>query len=127
MRTGITLMSYPILLFIEAFLVMWASAWGGVLLHKRRPELQTEDREDYGVILAAALTLLGLIIGFTFSMAVTRYDLRKTYEEEEANAIGTEYLRAELLPAEGAGKVRSLLVSYLGKRIEYYNEGRDAD
>jgi hypothetical protein len=127
MRTGITLMSYPLLMFVEAFLVMWASAWGGVLLHKRKPELPSEDREDYSVILAASLTLLGLIIGFTFSMAVTRYDLRKTYEEEEANAIGTEYLRAELLPAEEAGKIRALLSTYLDKRIEYYNEGRDAD
>ena len=118
-------MSYPILLFAEAFLLMWAAAWAGVLLHKIRPDLQSEDREDYGVVLAASLTLLGLIIGFTFSMAVTRYDLRKTFEEEEANAIGTEYLRAELLPAEDAGKIRSLLVSYLDKRIQYYNEGRD--
>ena len=125
MRTGITVMSYPILLCVASFLLMWASAWAGVLLHKRRPELQAEDREDFGVILAATLTLLGLIIGFTFSMAVTRYDLRKTYEEEEANAIGTEYLRAELLPAEDAGKVRALLVAYLGKRIEYYTERRD--
>ena len=40
---------------------------------------------------AATLTLLGLIIGFSFSMAIGRYDLRRTYEEAEANAIGTEY------------------------------------
>ena len=55
----------------------------------------------------ATLTLLGLIIGFSFSMAITRYDLRKNYEEAEANAIGTEYVRAGLLPAadaaDGAG------------------------
>jgi hypothetical protein len=50
-------------------------------------------REDFGVILAATLTLLGLIIGFSFSMAVGRYDQRKNYQEEEANAIGTELVR----------------------------------
>jgi hypothetical protein len=46
------------------------------------------------------MTLLALIIGFTFSMAVSRYDQRRTLEEAEANAIGTEYLRADLLPAD---------------------------
>jgi hypothetical protein len=40
-------------------------------------------------VLTATLTLLALIVGFTFSMAVSRYDLRKNYEEAEANAIGT--------------------------------------
>jgi hypothetical protein len=68
----------------------------------------------------ATLTLLGLIIGFTFSMALGRYDQRKNYEEEEANAIGTEYLRADLLPAADAAKVRSLLSSYLDQRKLFY-------
>ena len=53
-------------------------------------------------VLAATLTLLGLIIGFSFSMAISRYDQRKNYEEAEANAIGTEYVRADLLPAADA-------------------------
>ena len=65
-------------------------------------------------------TLLGLIIGFTFSMALTRYDQRKNYEEEEANAIGTEYVRADLLPQAEATRVRELLVSYLEQRILFY-------
>src|SRR4051812_21453820 len=120
MRTGITLMSYPLLMFVEAFLVMWASAWGGVLLHKRKPELPSEDREDYSVILSASLTLLGLIIGFTFSMAITRYDLRKHYEETEANAIGTEFVRADLLPADETPKLQDLLRTYLGVRVRFY-------
>ena len=59
---------------------------------RRRRKLEVES-EDFGIILAAALTLLGLIISFTFSMAVNRYDQRKNYEEAEANAIGTEYVR----------------------------------
>jgi hypothetical protein len=63
-------------------------------------------REDFSVILSATLTLLGLLIGFSFSMAISRYDERKNYEEAEANAIGTEYVRADLLPAADAAKVR---------------------
>jgi len=79
-----------------------------------------EERGDYGVLLAAMLTLLGLIIGFSFSMAGSRYDQRKNLEEEEANAIGTEYARADLLPADSVEKVRGLLRSYLEQRILFY-------
>ena len=77
-------------------------------------------RDDFGFILAATLTLLGLIIGFSFSMATSRYDQRKKYEEEEANAIGTEYLRADLLPDADAARARELLRNYLHERILFY-------
>jgi hypothetical protein len=66
------------------------------------------------------LTLLALIIGFSFSMAVGRYDQRKNYEEEEANAIGTEYVRTDFLPADSAEKVRQLLIQYLDQRLVFY-------
>jgi hypothetical protein len=68
----------------------------------------------------AILTLLGLIIGFTFSMATTRYDQRKNLEEEEANAIGTEYVRVDFLPAEDAARVKELLRRYTELRVEFY-------
>jgi hypothetical protein len=51
---------------------------------------------------------------------VGRYDQRKNYEEEEANAIGTEYVRTDLLPPADAAKVRTLLREYLDVRIVYY-------
>ena len=53
-------------------------------------------------------------------MAIARYDLRKNYEEAEANAIGTAYVRAELLPAPDAAKVRELLRRYLDQRVLFY-------
>ena len=53
-------------------------------------------------------------------MAVGRYDQRKLYEEEEANAIGTEYVRSELLPAAEGENVRRLLREYLNQRILFY-------
>ena len=93
----------------------------GVWCAKRRRLVEGEAREDFGVIQAATLTLLALIIGFTFSMALNRYDQRKNYEEEEANAIGTEYARAGLLPAADAAKVRALLLAYLDQRIAFYD------
>jgi hypothetical protein len=66
------------------------------------------------------LTLLSLLIGFSLSMAIGRYDQRKNYEEEEANAIGTEYVRADLLRQPDAANIKELLAKYLDQRIEYY-------
>jgi len=71
-------------------------------------------------VVGATLTLLGLLIGFTFSMAVSRYDQRKNFEEAEANAIGTEYVRADLLPASAGTRVRELLREYTDQRVLFY-------
>ncbi len=83
------LLNYPVLVFALSFFALWISARIGAALRRRRPDITDGGREDFGVILAATLTLLGLIIGFSFSMAIGRYDQRKNLEEEEANAIGT--------------------------------------
>ena len=112
-------MNYPRVFFLVSFLLLWLAAQFGTVLRRRRA-LKDEEREDFGVVQAATLTLLGLIIGFTFSMAISRYDQRKTYEEEEANAIGTEYVRAELLPTANAAAVRAQLKRYLDLRIAFY-------
>jgi len=111
---------YPILVFVISFFVLWGSVQIGAFFHRRQRKLEEEIRGDFGVILAAGLTLLGLIIGFSFSMAISRYDQRKNYEEAEANAIGTEYVRADLLPAADAAKVRALLRNYLDQRVLFY-------
>jgi len=114
------ILHFPPLIFACCFVLLWLSTLIGDSLRKRLRPLQAEERSDFGVVLAAALTLLGLIIGFTFSMALSRYDQRKTYEAEEANAIGTEYGRATLLPASDAARVRDLLRSYLDQRVRFY-------
>lgn len=103
-----------------------AAQFGFSLLRKWRP-LDEEAREEFGVIQAATLTLLGLIIGFSFSMAVGRYDQRKNLEAAEANAIGTEFVRADLLPQADAAKVRVLLKRYLDQRILFYMARDDDD
>jgi hypothetical protein len=114
------LTDYPFLVLALALLVLWLSAQIGSALLRRRRNLEEEVRENFGVVLGATLTLLGLIIGFSFSMAVSRYDQRKNYEEAEANAIGTEYIRADLLPAADGARVRALLRTYLDQRILFY-------
>jgi hypothetical protein len=114
---------YPLLVFVLSLFVLWLSAWTGASFLRKRRTLQDDVREEFGVVLAATLTLLGLLIGFSFSMATSRYDQRKNYEEAEANAIGTEYLRAGLLPAADAAKVRALLLNYLDQRVLFYTIG----
>jgi hypothetical protein len=117
--------THPTAVFVLSFLGLWAATALGAALRKRKP-LDEDLRQDFNIILAATLTLLGLLIGFSFSMASTRYDQRKTFEEAEANAIGTEYLRADLLPADTAAKVRTLLKQYTELRVSFYT-GDESD
>jgi hypothetical protein len=110
----------PHMVFPVTIITLCACAWTGAALQKRFALHGVQVHDDLGVVLAATLTLLGLIIGFTFSMATTRYDMRKNYEEAEANAIGTEYLRAELLPEAQAARTKVLLRDYVTQRILFY-------
>ena len=103
-----------------SFLLLWSATLFGSFVSRELGPLDEAERDVFGFVQTAILTLLGLIIGFTFSMALGRYDQRRNYEEAEANAIGTEYVRADLLPAAEAAKVRELLKSYLDQRILFY-------
>jgi hypothetical protein len=105
---------------VLSFLVLVLSAWTGDYFRRREGAIEDDEREDYSTVVGATLTLLGLIIGFSFSMAIGRYDQRKNYEEEEANAIGTEYVRADLLPGETTAKVHALLKRYIDQRLLFY-------
>jgi hypothetical protein len=111
---------HPYFLLLVTFFALWGAARIGLAFRKKHHGPEDEDTEDFTFIVGATLTLLGLIIGFTFSMAVSRYDQRKNFEEQEANAIGTEYVRVDALPASDAAKIRELLKMYLDKRIRYY-------
>ncbi len=113
------MLNYPRLFFFFSFFILWVAAQVGAYFRSLRP-LRDEEYEDFGVVQTATLTLLGLIIGFSFSMAVSRYDLRKTYEEAEANAIGTEYVRAGLLPPADTAEVEAQLREYTDLRIRFY-------
>jgi hypothetical protein len=115
--------THPAALSAIALIVLWLSALLGAMARRRRGALSLESREDLSLVLTASLTLLGLIIGFSFSMAISRYDQRKGLEEAEANAIGTEYLRADLLNSEAAALVRKTLRAYLDQRILFYTTG----
>jgi len=98
----------PATVFVVCFFSLWLSAYFGTYYVKRSDRLDEDERSDLSVILTAALALLGLIIGFTFSMAITRYNQRKDLEALEANTVRTEMARAGLLPPAEAARVREL-------------------
>ena len=70
------LLDYPVLIFVVSFATLWAADWLGTRLRIRRRSIAEEERPDFDVVLGAALTLLGLVIGFSFSMAINRFELR---------------------------------------------------
>jgi hypothetical protein len=112
--------SFPLLVFAASFVALVLSANIGDAVRKKMRRSQEEVGNDFGIVLTGTLTLLGLIIGFTISMAISRYDLRKNYERAEASAIAIEYARADLLPGSDAAKVRDLLKKYLDERVSFY-------
>jgi hypothetical protein len=71
-----------------------------------------------GAIIAAILGLLAFLLAFTFGMAASRFDTRRELVLDEANAIGTTYLRAALLPEPHRTEIRSLLRDYVDLRLQ---------
>ena len=96
----------------------------GVALRRLRP-LAEDQKEDFGVVQAATLTLLALIIGFSFSMATSRYDLRKNYEEAEAKCDRYGVGSGRSFSGTRWGKGRAQLRRYTDLRIAFYRN-RDA-
>lgn len=84
-------------------------------------------REHIGSLQGSVLGLLALLLGFTFAMAVSRFDMRKALVLEEANAIGTSLLRAALLPEPMRHEVPRHLAAYVDARLAFYRTGVDAD
>jgi uncharacterized membrane protein len=113
------LVDRPGLLLVVSFAGFLLTAFFGVVAQRVWNPVRAGDQNELAIVQTAALTLLGLIVGFSFSMAVSRYDQRKNLEEAEANAIGTEYARADLMVG-GAGPTRELLKRYLDQRILFY-------
>jgi hypothetical protein len=112
--------NFPLLVFALSLVVLWLSAQAGDAIRRRYLPCKERERDDLTVVIGAMLTLLGLLIGFAFSMAVTRYAQGKNLEEAEANSIGTEYVRADLFPTQDAVHVRELLKRYLDQRVLFY-------
>lgn len=82
--------------------------------HARNPD---EKDQPVGAMVASILGLLAFVLGFTFSLAASRFESRRQVVLEEANAIGTTYLRASFLPEPQQHEVEGLLRDYVEARI----------
>lgn len=87
---------------------------------------KTRDKEatfSLGPMVGGLLGMLAFVLAFVFSMATSQYDLRKQNVLDEANAIGTAYLRTELLDEQFEAEVKPLLREYVDIRLQAVNGG----
>ena len=92
--------------------------------HKRRNKDPEGASEGLGAVDGAVFGLMGLLIAFTFSAAASRFDARRGLIVEEANAIGTSYLRLDLLPTSAQTKLREDFRRYVDSRMAVRPSGR---
>ena len=93
----------------------------------RKSRDESAGPANVGAIATAVFALLGLLIAFTFSNAMSRFEQRRTLIVEEANSIGTAYLRIDLLPQDVQPGMRNLFRRYLDSRLEAYRHIPDLD
>jgi hypothetical protein len=88
---------------------------------RRARRTEKESDATVSAIVASELGLLAFMLAFSFGIVVSRFDLRRNSMLNEANAIGTTYLRAEMLPAAQSGTIRQLLRDYVDVRLQATN------
>jgi hypothetical protein len=100
----------------------------GRRLGRRRESRDTEGaRAGLGAVEGAVFALMGLVVAFTFSGAASRFDARRQLIVEEVNAIGTAWLRLDLLPATSQPQLRDLFRRYVETRLEVYQKIPDME
>jgi hypothetical protein len=125
-NTGFLYGTNEIIICLVFFALMLAATEAGFRLG-RKSEASTPDKTKWQIsaVEAAILGVLGLLLGFTMSMAVSRFEARKQLVLDEANAIGTSCLRTELLSAPEGPEIASLLRQYVNIRLQYGTAGDD--
>jgi hypothetical protein len=122
--TGINWMLAP-LVWLVLLGGMLVSMEAGMRLRARHLRAAESDSTRFAAVHGAAFALLGLVIAFTFSGAASRFDHRRDLIVEEANDIGTAYLRIELLPEATRGPLQDKFRQYLDCRLQTYRAGTD--
>src|SRR4051794_40948932 len=113
-------------LFISTLFLILLAEEGGYRLGKYRGSRAQEKEAPVGEMVVAMLGLLAFILAFTFGLAAARFDTRRQILLDEANAIGTTYLRAGMLP-ERRGEIRALLRDYVDTRLLAVRSGKIAE
>jgi hypothetical protein len=111
-------------LFAATVVTVLLSVEGGYRLGTYRRRRSDQEKEaPVGAMVGAMLGLLAFMLAFTFGLAASRFDARRIVLLDEANAIGTAYLRAGLLPEPHRSKIRELLREYVDARLEAVQTG----
>jgi hypothetical protein len=92
-----------------------------------RGRLEDPAKSELTILQGAMVGLLSLLLAFTFAMAESRFETRRQLVLEEANAIGTTYLRSQALAERSQAKVAPLLREYVANRLKYYAAGLDPE
>ena len=118
----------PVLIGLGLFIGMFLGMEAGRRLATRRlTRLGSASLEGFGAVEGAVFALMGLLVAFTFSGAAARLDTRRTQIVDESNAIGTAWLRLDLLPPEAQPQLRDLFRRYADARIEAYRRMPDLE
>ncbi len=113
---------------IFLFVLLLAVFTAGYIVGARIDDVRGKTYDDaFKSTQTAILGLSALILGFTFSLAAQRYDGRRALVSQEANAIGTTYLRADYLPPAAERRFRTLLRGYTAVRIDHYRTFGEQD
>jgi Protein of unknown function (DUF4239) len=111
-------------LFLAACLLGWLALEAGYRLGKWRHVHTAEEKETpVGAMVGAILGLLAFMLAFTFGLAASRFEARRQTVLDEANAIGTTYLRARLLPEPERTEAARLLRAYVDARLPDLQQG----
>lgn len=123
-KSGIKMNFYTfmgMLFLVILFLLNLFSLLLGYKYSKKYKLKQDSPKEgSMQIIEGSMFALLGLLLAFTFASAINKFDHRRTLIIEEANAIGTLYLRFDLLPMENRDNARQALKTYLDLHIKAY-------
>jgi hypothetical protein len=106
------------LLLLGTVVAVYFSVELGFRVARYRKRRSGEEEAPVGGMVGATLGLLAFMLAFTFSLAASRFDERRQVVLDEANAIGTTYLRAAMLSEPGRTESRDLLRQYVGVRLE---------
>ncbi len=111
-------------LFLLTLVLCMSAVEGGAALARIviRYQHEKEPEAPLGSLVASVLGLLAFILAFTFGMTASRFDARRQLVLDEANAIGTTYLRADLLPEKEGLEIRRLLREYADLRVNAANK-----
>jgi len=113
-----TLIQFGPVLAVGLFVGVLAFLELGRRIGRRR--IASGGEAGFGAVESAVFGLMGLLIAFTFSGAAGRFDARRDLVTREANAIGTAWLRIDLVPGEAQAKLRDLFRRYLDSRLATY-------